>query len=64
MDKISQYLQKIIDESPDSTVDFVLEQKSLLEVETSARFVRSVLAILSVLPYGISRSDLCIWNGR
>ena len=58
MDKISQYLQKIIDESPDSTVDFVLEQKSLLEVETSARFVRSVLAILSVLPYGISRSDL------
>lgn len=58
MEKISQYLQKIIDESPDSTVDFVLEQKSLLEVETSARFVRSVLAILSVLPYGISRSDL------
>lgn len=58
MEKISQYLQKIIDESPESTVDFVLEQKSLLEVETSAKFVRSVLAILSVLPYGISRSDL------
>lgn len=58
MDKISQYLRKIIDESPDSTVDFVLEQKSLLEVETSAGFVKSVLAILSVLPYGISRTDL------
>lgn len=58
MDKISQYLQKIIDESPDSTVDFVLEQKSFLERETSAIFVRSVLAILSVLPYGISRTDL------
>ena len=58
MEMISQYLKKIIDESPDSTVDFVLEQKSLLEVEINARFVRSVLAILSVLPYGISRSDL------
>lgn len=58
MEKISQYLQKVIDESPDSTVDFVQEQKSLLEVETSVGFVRSVLAILSVLPYGISRTDL------
>lgn len=58
MDKISQYLQKIINESPDSTADFVLKQESLLEIESSAKFVRSVLAILSVLPYGISRSDL------
>ena len=58
MEKISQYLQKIINESPESTADFVLEQKSLLEAETDARFVRAVLAILAVLPYGISRTDL------
>lgn len=58
MEKISQYLQKIIVESPDSTADFILEQLSLLETETSPKFVKAVLAIISVLPYGISRTDL------
>ena len=58
MERISQYLQKIVAESPENTVDFALAQLSLLEEETSPKFVKAVLAILSILPYGISRIDL------
>lgn len=58
MEKISLYLQKVIAEAPDSIPDFMLEQVSLLKTETSSSFVKVVLAILSILPYGISRTDL------
>lgn len=58
MEKISQYLQRIISESPDTTADFILSQLSLLEAETSPRFAKAVLSVLSVLPYGISLTDL------
>lgn len=58
MEKISQHLQKIVAESPNNTADFILAQLSLLEAETSPKFAKSVLAILSILPYGISRNDL------
>ena len=58
MEKISQYLRKLIVESPDNTADFVLGQVSLLEAETSSEFTKAVLSILSILPYGISRDAL------
>ena len=34
IDKISQYLQKLVNEAPDNTGKFVLTQLSLLESET------------------------------
>ena len=58
IDNISLYLQEIIHESPDSTIDFILRQLYSLEKEISSGFVRAVLAILYILPYGISLSEL------
>lgn len=58
MEKISQHLQKLIAESPDNVADFLLKQLSCLDKETSSGFSKAVLTILSILPYGISRSDL------
>lgn len=58
MEKISQYLRKLIAESPDNTADFALGQVSLLEAETSSKFTKAVMSILSILPYGISRDAL------
>lgn len=58
IDKISQYLQNIIAEAQNNTAEFISSQLTLLEKETDHRFVRAVLAILLLLPYGISVTDL------
>ncbi len=58
MQKISEYLNSLIQKAPTNIENMVLEQIAQLEGETSEYFTKAVLAILSVLPYGISLKDL------
>lgn len=58
MQKISEYLNNLIQIAPINIENMVLEQIAQLESETSGYFTKAVLAILSILPYGISLKDL------
>lgn len=58
IDNISSYLIEIVNKAPNTVYSLISEQIAMLESETDPSFVRSVLAVLCILPYGIPKDKL------
>ena len=58
MQNISHYQLNLLKVAPDNMEDMLFEQVLQLELDIGREFVRAVLSILSILPYGISKLEL------
>lgn len=58
MQSISRYQLSLLNVAPDNMEDMLFEQILQLELDIGREFVRAVLSILSILPYGISQIEL------